>query len=477
MTDSKNTDHVEEQLIEISCFEPAGTTVSMSALDLSGHTLVTGGSGSGKTTRIIYPMLKQLLESNASRVESKIGLCVLDTKGDGEMTAYIRKVSMESGRSKDLCVIDCESDSYIDLLEPVKQTGIKGVEVISGLLAAFIPESETNRYWEVTFESILLLSLRLYFLSAEPPSYSGMVAFLVRYILQFDVMSDDFKGVIERLKESVASKDDAVINETLAGHRMWKTLDLRTRSIFQSMASPLMNSLSSETSRKLFSGEQTSSVHDVASLGGILVVSIDAIREPIVGGLVATIVKGQFYDSILNRQYRGRESQRLAGLVMDDWPICATGGVNSRYSDVSALGMIRSRRGFVLAATQGLSALDLKIGITSRRAAISNFSNLFFFRGRDSELDVFASSYLGEKKRILIDRTKPVNEPASRRQTQAMVYERETFVPAVPIGALAQLSLGEAYALIGGQIYSQALCLVPEYAPEQEMEAKNELEH
>ena len=184
-----------------------------------------------------------------------------------------------------------------------------------------------------------------------------------------------------------------------------------------------------KTARKFFSGGKACSVQDATNSGKVFAISVDAIREPTVGALVSTIIKGQFYDSILNRRHRDRNEQRIAGLVMDDWPLCATGGVNNRHSDVSALGMIRSRRGFVIAATQGLSALDLKIGAVSRRAAMGNFANVFFFRGRDFELDAFASTYLGERRKVLQDRTKPAKEHTSRRQAEALEHERETFVP------------------------------------------------
>ena len=478
MTES-DTNYMEECVIDLACFEPSGTSVPMSASDLLSHTLVTGGSGSGKTTRVIYPMIRQLLEYQASQAESKISLCVIDTKADGEMRACLEKSSLEAGRAKDLKVVDESGEHHLDLLEPIRREGVQAAEQIAGLFAALIPESEANRYWEVTFEALILQGIRLYVLTSEERlDYAGMLKFLARYLLRFDVMGHEIKERIRTLEDSEDSEYEvevsAIVDEVLAAHRMWTILDLRTRSIFQSMAAPLLQSLSSSTARRVFSAGSACRISDVAEQGAVLLVSVDAVREPAIAALVGTIVKGSFYDSVLARRYRNHRSARLTGLVMDDWPLCATGGVNSRYSDVSALGMIRSRRGFVIAATQGLSALDLKIGIVSRRAALSNFSNLFFFRGRDVELDSFASTYLGEKKRILADRTKQIKDHASRRQSQPVVYERETYIPAVRIGALAQLPVGEAYALIGDEVYNQPLCLVPEYAPDQEMEENNE---
>lgn len=471
---------VTENIVELSCYEPAGQSVPMTKADILGHTLVTGGSGSGKTTRVIYPMLRQLIEHRASDSAAKFGLCILDTKSDGEVTAFLEKTCLEAGRKDDLQVVDVDSDSYIDLFAAYRKEGLKGLKSVADLLAASTPPCETNRYWEITFASLILLALRLYHLTGEDPEYNGMVDFLRRYLLQFDIADPSLRRYIHELQESDAQdyepEVNGIIEETLAAHRMWSVLDMRTRSIFQSMAAPLIQHLANPVARRLFSGGQSHAMTEVPEHGKILVVSVDAIREPEVSALVTTVAKGQFYGEILERRFQNRNTQRLAGLAIDDWPLCATGGINNRYSDVSALSMIRSRGGFVIAAAQSMAALDLRIGANSRRAALSNFANLFFLRGRDAELDAYAMAYFGEKRRVHVDRTVNDRPSSPNRKDYPIFYERETFVPAVPVGSLARLPLGEAYALIGGEVYAQPLCLVPEYAPQPKQEEENEPE-
>ena len=146
---------------------------------------------------------------------------------------------------------------------------------------------------------------------------------------------------------------------------------------------------------------------------------------------------------------------------MDDWATAATGGWGNLHSDVEALGMIRSRGGFVVTSAQSLSALDSVLGLTDRRAALANFANLIFFRGRDPEVDLIASTYLGERKDRLVD-TSHFDRPKRAGHVDYPVrHEREIRVPAVPLGALARLATGEAYALIGSTLHSEALCLIP----------------
>lgn len=471
-------DEHEETIVELSCYEPAGQSVPMSEADILGHTLVTGGSGSGKTTRVIYPMLQQLIENRASKSSVKAGLCVLDSKADGEVVAFLRKACLEAGRENDFQVVDSEEGSCIDLLSSVKREGLKGLKAVADLLSASTPTSESNRYWEITFASLILLALRLYHLTEDDPNYDGMIEFMRRYLLQFDLMNPALKGKVRELLESDEDDYEPEINdlvdETIAAHRMWSILDVRTRSIFQSMAAPLIQNLSDPTARKLFSGGPPIDLGRVTEEGAIIVISADAIQNPEVAALVTTVAKGRIYEHILQRRFGGNSSHRIAGLVIDDWPLCATGGMYNRYSDVSALSMIRSRAGFVVAATQGMAALDLRIGANSRRAALSNFANLFLLRGRDVEMDAYATAYFGEKRRVHVDRTLNERPPSPTRKDYPILYERETFVPAVPVGSLARLPLGEAYALVGGEVYAQPLCLVPEYAPQPEQKEDNE---
>lgn len=44
--------------------------------------LITGTIGSGKTSSAMYPFTKQLMEYNSSNPEDKIGMLILDVKGN-----------------------------------------------------------------------------------------------------------------------------------------------------------------------------------------------------------------------------------------------------------------------------------------------------------------------------------------------------------------------------------------------------------
>lgn len=70
---------------------------------------------------------------------------------------------------------------------------------------------------------------------------------------------------------------------------------------------------------------------------------------------------------------------------MDEFPLVATDGENIS-GDGFNMQTIRSKRGFVIAATQGLVGLDLSIGEQARRRLMTNFNNVFVFKSNEREV-------------------------------------------------------------------------------------------
>lgn len=451
-----------ESFIELECFEPAGTRLEFSREDLLGHSLALGGSGSGKTTRFVLPMVRKLIISH-----EKVGLVILDSKGDGQMAAAVRDAVSEAGRSEDLVVINGTGDHTLDVFGDRNSFGIDDVDTLTALLGSLIPRDLKNLYWENTFEALIRQALRLMILKERPRlDYQELVSQIIHYLLLHRLQNPVYKSQVERLKSEREFQEPTIqflYDEVIATHRMWDTLDVRTRSNLQSMAASLTGPMNAPLAHRYFSGGKAKSIAEVIDDEKILLVSIDGIRHAKVARLVACIVKGRFYEAILRRSPSGVPS--LAGLILDDWPTAVTGGWGNLHSDVEALAMIRSRGGFLITSAQSLSSLDSIIGVADRRAALANFANLVFFRGRDFEVDSIAANYLGERKDRLIDTSHHGQPKRLGRVDYTIRHEREIRVPAVPVGALARLATGEAYALIGPEVHSQPLCLIPHDSP------------
>ena len=78
--------------------------VSISEKSLYQNILITGSIGSGKTSSVMYPITEQLLKYKNSFLKEKLGMLILDVKGN-----YYSKVleySKKYNRVNDLIVID-----------------------------------------------------------------------------------------------------------------------------------------------------------------------------------------------------------------------------------------------------------------------------------------------------------------------------------------------------------------------------------
>ena len=78
-------------IIQLPVYEPAGRDVVLSETDLLQHMLVIGATGSGKSC-LLHRMLEQLIHH-----PDRPGLLICDAKGDDTVTR-VRKMSLAAGR-------------------------------------------------------------------------------------------------------------------------------------------------------------------------------------------------------------------------------------------------------------------------------------------------------------------------------------------------------------------------------------------
>lgn len=69
--------------------------------------LITGTIGSGKTSSVMYPFTKQLLNYSSSNSIKKLGMLILDVKGN--FYSQVKKYALSCNRDDDLIVIEIRS--------------------------------------------------------------------------------------------------------------------------------------------------------------------------------------------------------------------------------------------------------------------------------------------------------------------------------------------------------------------------------
>lgn len=115
--------------------------------------------------------------------------------------------------------------------------------------------------------------------------------------------------------------------------------------------------------------------------GKIVVASFDGISNRQSASAICKLLKSDVYGHIQAR----KNPDRLVGIVMDEFPLVATDGENIS-GDGFNMQTIRSKRGFVIAATQGLIGLDLALGESARHRLMTNFNNVFVFKSNEREV-------------------------------------------------------------------------------------------
>ena len=95
--------------------------IYLSEYGLYQNFLITGTIGTGKTSSAIYPFVKQFIEYNSKNINDKIGMLILDVKGN--FYSYVSSVVKNYNMENDLFVIvsDGVGEHFLSILETYKE--------------------------------------------------------------------------------------------------------------------------------------------------------------------------------------------------------------------------------------------------------------------------------------------------------------------------------------------------------------------
>ncbi|MCR5187145.1 MAG: type IV secretion system DNA-binding domain-containing protein [Clostridia bacterium] len=106
--------------------------------------LVTGTIGSGKTSSIMYPLTRQLINYKSTIENEKISMLILDVKGN-----YYEQVinfASEAGRLSDVIVIDLSGSTTYNPLDKPSLSPIVLANRLKTILTLFSPNNQES-YW------------------------------------------------------------------------------------------------------------------------------------------------------------------------------------------------------------------------------------------------------------------------------------------------------------------------------------------
>ena len=252
-----------------------------------------------------------------------------------------------------------------------------------------VPE-EGERYWQHALRKRITCVLEYVLFKYETPCFENFLNEIFNFLSRTNELLYEI-GKFELAIEDILSKtrEHRIEYENLKRRleRLrgvfleWQNLDSRTKSNETSTISNLLSAFTNPSVEGLLSkiGRQRLDLEKILEGGKIAVVSFPACVDGFSAAVVAKLLKGGFYTELQKRQ----NFKRLAGIIMDEYPLVASCG---RFGDGVNLQTIRSKGGFVVAATQGLVSLDMAVGRANREQLMLNFNNRFIFRSEEREV-------------------------------------------------------------------------------------------
>jgi len=344
-----------------------------------------GSTGSGKTSTCNV-LLRDLIRYKADDKKRKIALIIFDFKGDGTL-GKIRTWDNDCGRDTDVLDFSPDGQFYYDPL--CGFDSLKKLSQYAESILEVLPE-DGEHYWQHALRKRITCVLEYVLFKYETPNFENFLNEIFNFLSRTNELLYEI-GKFELAIEDILSKTrEYLIEYEILKRRLerlkelflkWQNLDSRTKSNETSTISNLLSAFTNPSVEGLFSkiGRQMLDLEKILEGGKIAVVSFLACVDGFSAAVVAKLLKGGFYTALQKRQ----NFKRLAGIIMDEYPLVASCG---RFGDGVNLQTIRSKGGFVVAATQGLVSLDMAIGRATREQLMLNFNNRFIFRSEEREV-------------------------------------------------------------------------------------------
>lgn len=447
-------DALDKTAIMLPCFEPMNESIDFTWRDLLGHTVILGSTGSGKTTRLIEPMIHQLIQQR-TYTGHYAPLLILDGKNDAAMEGRIRHSLACMGRDAGMRVISPErGNCSLDMFD---MDG-NATDELSEIITSAVPKDHSNAYWEEFMKSFCSYLIDTIELLTPEAGFEEKVA-LVRSII---METREVHGYIDELndlrKESDSTEQHRRIKECTEALKMWSALDPRTKSNHRSTALCMVKPLRSRLLRTLsLIRRYRFSWKEFFKDKQVVIVRINAFEDMEAAKFLFSVIKSGYYSALMSHPQKPPSKTALSAIIMDEWGLSVTGG-QSRYSDRVAMQSIRSRGGAVIAATQGVRALEQVVGERETDAILANANNVLLMRSRDASTEQFAQRLFGVEYKDLTERRETTWR--GRRESDAWtaahcLIERETLLPRLKLGTLASLQTGECVGIVGSELFTK----------------------
>ena len=366
--------------------------------------LITGTIGSGKTSSAMYPFTRQLLEYNNKHKNSKIGMLILDVKGN--YYKQVKKYSEQFNLLDDLIIIQLNSNIFYN---PLHKPNLKP-QVLANRLKTILllfSENNTESYWLDKAEQIITECIKLCRLYND-----GYVTFLELHKLI--TIPNYYKEKIEILRKFFISSKFTnsqiyELNESLNFfEKEFQSLDSRTKGILISEITRITNTFVSDydvmstfcaPKNKLnFTG-----FNDVINSGKIVVLNMNISEYSMLSKIIATYLKLDFQTEVMT--LLSKNISKTSAFICDEYDKFAS------KTDGEFFSLSREAKCINIVSTQSYSSLKVTLKDESTVKVITqNLINKIWFRTDDIFTIEEAQKQLGKEEKEKI--SKSISESA-----------------------------------------------------------------
>ena len=366
--------------------------------------LITGTIGSGKTSSAMYPFSRQLLEFNSNNKDKKIGMLILDVKGNyyKQIRQYVKKYNLE----QDLIVLELGSNVYYN---PLHKPNLKAQVLANRLKTILLLFSENNSesYWLDKAEEVLTECIKLCRLYNN-----GYVTFTELHKLV--TIPDYYKEKIKDLRNlfitnKLNDKQIYELNESLNFfEKEFLNLDSRTKGILISEITRITGTFVSDFDVKTtfcppknkltFTG-----FDEVLSNGKIVVLNMNIFEYNALSKIIATYLKLDFQTEVMS--HLARNQARTSAFICDEYDKFAS------KTDGEFFSLSREAKCINIVSTQSYSSLKTTLKDEATvKVIVQNLINKIWFRTDDIFTIEEAQKQLGKEDKEKI--SKSISESA-----------------------------------------------------------------
>lgn len=381
--------------------DTSNTPIFLTEKGLYQNILITGTIGSGKTSSAMYPFTEQLIKFKADNNFEKVGLLILDVKGNYHN--QVKKYCEKYNRINDFMVLSLDGSIKYN---PLDKPNLKPTVLANRLKTILTLFSSNNgeAYWLEKVEQIITECIkfcRLYnnryvtFLEIHKlvtePNY---------YLTKVDILRKKFVSG----KLSKENCFDLLTSIEFFEKEFFK-LDSRTMAILKSEITRITGCFVSDYQvKRIFCPNQNEinfkGFKNLISSGKILVLNMNIAEFKNVSKIIAAYLKLDFQTEVLSRLTKKHDFLRPVAFISDEFHEYVT------TTDADFFAQSRESKCINIVATQSYtSLLNTLNNPNATKTIIQNLVNKLWFRTDDIFTIEDAQKQLGKEEKIKTSKT------------------------------------------------------------------------